>query len=83
MSVAFWTAETPSWSLNELRAVMMFACVVPEDVEYGMGRVFLVQVENLPANYGLFRIREEALQWLGKMPIIGISNPSFRYSARA
>ena len=40
------------------------ACVVPTDVEYGMGRIFLVQIENLPASYRLFRTQREAHDWL-------------------
>ncbi len=41
-----------------------FAYIVPEDVEYGMGRAFLAYI-HADDNSRLFRTRGEALAWLG------------------
>ena len=43
------------------------AYVVPKDIEYGMGRVFLAYMRDGPRS-SLFRDRAEANDWLGLQP---------------
>lgn len=50
--------------LREVRADRKIALVAPDDLEFGMGRVFLSNTENLPSAYRLFRTLEDAQQWL-------------------
>ncbi|MBT4519493.1 MAG: hypothetical protein HOC23_05760 [Halieaceae bacterium] len=60
----FSAAVVASESERNARTDRRIACVVPEDITFGMGRVFLVQIDNLPASYKIFRTRPEALAWL-------------------
>ncbi len=42
------------------------ALISPTDLEFGMSRVFTAHTEKMPANYMVFRDREEAIIWLSQ-----------------
>ena len=42
------------------------ALVFPSDLDYGLGRMYEIQAQDLPIDINVFRTMEEALEWLNE-----------------
>lgn len=49
---------------KEVRKPGKSALVLPADVDFGLGRMYEMQAQDLPIKTSVFRTMEEALHWL-------------------